>query len=149
LMATPAREVAPAFSSDGRWLAYSSDEGGVADVFVRPWPDVSGGKWQVSREGGTDPQWSADGRELFFISPQQELMVADVATTPTFRVSDVRVLFPMPLYLGDPMHATYAVSPDGRRFLVGRHNFAQSPGTSRLILARHWFTELRPMLEGK
>jgi len=149
LLATAAHETAPAISPDGRWLAYNSDEGGATEVFVRPWPDVNGGKWQVSRDGGSDAQWSADGRELFYLSPREELMVAEVGDQPSFHVGDVRTVLPMPPYLGGPMHATYAVSPDAKRFLAGQQNFAQRPGTSRLILARHWFTELRPLLEGK
>jgi len=148
LFATAARELAPAISADGRWLAYTTDEGGTSEVFVRPWPDVNAGRWQVSRDGGTAPLWSADGAELFFISSRQELMVAEVRGTPTFGVRSVRPLWSVSGYLVDGYHATYAVSRDGRRFLFGRQDAAQQDRAAKLILVRHWYTELRPLLEG-
>src|SRR5262249_46796607 len=55
LLTTPAREVSPALSPDGRWLAYESDESGPSEIYVRPFPDVSGGRWPVSLSGGTAP----------------------------------------------------------------------------------------------
>jgi Tol biopolymer transport system component len=148
LIATPAQEAAPAISPDGRWLAYTSDEGGQDEVFVRPWPEVNGGKWRVSRDGGTEPVWSANGRELYFRSRAGQLMAAQVNASDTFDVSDIRSLFPASEYLTG-LHAMYAVSADGQRFLFGRSNRPEEPGASKLILVHHWFTELRPLLEGR
>ena len=147
LIATPAAEAAPTISPDGRWLAYTSDEDGQREVFVRPWPDVNGGKWQVSRDGGTEPRWSPDGSELFYRSSRQDLVAAQVSGSGTFRVESSRLLFSVAEFLGDGYHAGYAVSSDGRRFLFGRPDFLQQPGASKLILVRNWFTELRPLLE--
>ena len=62
---TPFDESSPAFSPDGRWLAYVSDESGRGEVYVQPFPGP-GGKWPISTDGGTEPAWSADGRELYF-----------------------------------------------------------------------------------
>jgi len=149
LVATAAQETAPSISPDGRWLAYTSNEDGDDEVFVRPWPDVNDGKWRVSREGGTEPQWSPNGRELFYRSGNQDLIAAQVDGSTTFHVGETRTLFSVSGYLTGPAHAGYAVSRDGRRFVFGRQDFAQEPGTSRLILVRHWFTELRPLLAGQ
>jgi serine/threonine-protein kinase len=65
LLDTPAGEVAPALSPDGRWLAYSSDESGRPEIYVRPFPELTG-RWQISEDGGMAPRWSPDGRELFY-----------------------------------------------------------------------------------
>jgi Tol biopolymer transport system component len=67
-------EEAPALSPDGRWLAYVSNETGRREVFVRPFPDVESGKWQVSTAGGVSPVWAHSGRELFFVSGAEELV---------------------------------------------------------------------------
>jgi dipeptidyl aminopeptidase/acylaminoacyl peptidase len=73
---TPFDERHPSFSSDGRWLAYASDESGAFQVYVRSFPD-KGGKWQVSNDGGLDPEWSPTGRELFFRTADNWIMVAN------------------------------------------------------------------------
>jgi len=65
LLQSPAAEVGPALSPDGRWLAYCSDESGRPEVYVRPFPGL-GGRWQISDAGGMSPRWSPDGREMFY-----------------------------------------------------------------------------------
>jgi serine/threonine-protein kinase len=72
---TPADERNPSFSPDGRWMAYSSDESGTFQVYVRAFPD-KGGKWQISNSGGTYPMWSRNGHELFFETLDSHIMVA-------------------------------------------------------------------------
>ena len=72
---TPADERNPSFSPDGRWMAYSSDESGTFQVYVRAFPD-KGGKWQISNSGGTYPMWSRNGHELFFETLDNHIMVA-------------------------------------------------------------------------
>jgi serine/threonine-protein kinase len=74
-LGTPFNEVYPAFSPDGRWLAYSSNESGTLEVYVRPFPGP-GGRWQVSTGGGRFPLWSRDGRELLFETPDNRVMTA-------------------------------------------------------------------------
>ncbi|MCG6954458.1 MAG: protein kinase [Gemmatimonadetes bacterium] len=145
LMPTPAFEGEPAISPDGRWLAYVSDEGGTYDVYVRPWPDVNGGKWQISHGGGTEPVWNPDGRELYYRSPDQELMAVHVNASSSFHAGQPEPLFSAADYLTGGGHAAYAVSMDGR-FLFGQQSGGGVVG-SRLILVRHWFTELRPLLK--
>ena len=65
LLSTPFNELNSDLSPDGRWIAYQSDESGRFEVYVRPYPDVNGGRWQVSATGGTRPLWGRDGRELY------------------------------------------------------------------------------------
>jgi serine/threonine-protein kinase len=72
---TPADERHPAFSPDGRWLAYVSDESGTFQTYVRAFPD-SGSKWQISNSGGTYPMWSRSGRELFFETLDNHIFAA-------------------------------------------------------------------------
>ena len=89
---TPAGETFSAFSPDGRWIAYSSDESGRAEVYVRPFQSSSGGKWQISTEGGGYPFWSRDGRELYFLSLDSHIMVADyTAKGDSFEAGKPRV----------------------------------------------------------
>ena len=118
-------------------------------VFVRPWPDVNRAKWQVSHEGGTAPQWSPDSRELFYRSSRQELMAVQLDGSPTFNVRQTRTLFSVASYQVESAHATYAVERNGTRFIFGRQDSELEPNASRLILVRHWFSELRPLLEGR
>ena len=67
LVASPFTELQPALSRDGRWLAYTSNESGTNEVYVRPFPDTGRGPVQVSNGGGAEPRWSPDGREVFFL----------------------------------------------------------------------------------
>jgi Tol biopolymer transport system component len=84
---TPADERAPSFSADGRWMAYSSDESGTFQVYVRAFPD-KGGKWQISNSGGTYPMWSRNGHELFFEALDNHVMVAAYAVKGDSFVAD-------------------------------------------------------------
>ena len=79
-------EMHPAVSRDGHWLAYTSNESGANEVYVRPFPETSRGRWQVSTGGGSEPIWSPDGRELFFLDGATRLVAADVRTVPAFEV---------------------------------------------------------------
>jgi Tol biopolymer transport system component len=69
-------------SPDGRWMAYRSDQSGSNEIYVRPFPDPRGGKWQISNGGGTDPRWKGDGTELFYFSADDHLMAANVRLMP-------------------------------------------------------------------
>ena len=96
---TPFNEGAPRFSPDGRWLAYVSDESGRYEVYVQPYPGP-GGKWQISTDGGTEPAWNRNGRELFYRSGDK-MMAVDIATQPSFAAGKPRMLFEGP-YLPAP-----------------------------------------------
>ena len=118
IVATPANEVAPAVSPDGRWLAYTSDESGRYEVYVRPFPQLST-RHLVSLEGGTEPVWSRDGRELYY-RRGPVLTAATVRTSPDFEVSERTPLFSDGTFYADPTHATYDVTADARHFVMTR-----------------------------
>jgi Tol biopolymer transport system component/predicted Ser/Thr protein kinase len=124
------------FSPDGRWVAYMSRETGQYEVFVTPFPP-SGAHWQVSANGGVQPHWSADGRELYFVSRSAEMMAASVnGRGPRFEVGQVRPLFRVNIYTGPRTEVLgYDVSPDGKRFLV---NSAGEAGVPRVALVTNW-----------
>ena len=77
-------EVGIALSPDGRWLAYASNESGRFQVYVRPFPDVNAGRWQISVNGGNEPHWAHSGRELFFRDEKGNLVAMAVTTSPGF-----------------------------------------------------------------
>jgi serine/threonine-protein kinase len=110
-------EYAPTVSPDGRWLAYVSVESGREEVYVRPFPDITRARWQVSPSGGYSPVWSRDGRELFFAAASGHLASLDIAPGPEFRASRLRNLFPLGTYLLGPYHQSFVVEPGGRTFL--------------------------------
>ena len=114
-------------SPDGRYLAYQSFETGPFEVYVRAFPDVHNGPWQISTAGGTHPAWSRDGRELFFLDPANALNVVRVDTSgPTFVAGPPVKVFDTP-YLEPNPSRFYDVSPDGQRFLMdqGKHHGKQ------------------------
>jgi len=114
---TPFNEGWGSFSPDGKWIAYSSNESGTNHVYVEPFP-ATGDKFQVSVEGGFTPFWRRDGREFFFISPDNRVMAASVEAGREFRAEVPRPLFQVPT-LGPIQSAVRAsVSRDGGRFLL-------------------------------
>jgi serine/threonine-protein kinase len=139
---TPFIEGAPAFSPDGHWLAYVSNESGRPEVYVQPYPGP-GGKWQVSTEGGTEPAWNRNGRELFFRSGNK-MMAADVATQPSFSAGKPRLLFERPYLRSDfPLVGTaYDVSTDGQRFLMVKET-EQASSATQINIVQNWFEELK------
>ncbi|HEU5256857.1 MAG TPA: protein kinase [Vicinamibacterales bacterium] len=102
-------------SPDGRWIAYTSDESGKAEVYVQPFP--SGGKRQISADGGSQPVWRGDGRELFYLAEDSAMMSVSITVGPAFEASKPQVLFQARIGgLFGVRH--YTVSSDGQRFLV-------------------------------
>ena len=150
LVVTENDEQAPAVSPDGRWLAYLSDETGRNEVFVRPFPDTDSGKWQVSDGGARGPLWAHGGRELFYMSADRDMMVAEIQTGPPFSVGQRLVLFrvdqeyPMTVVVG-----SFDISADDQRFLMRRRvaeTETETGETTHLILVQNWFEELREKL---
>jgi serine/threonine protein kinase len=121
-LATSFSEGEPALSPDGRWLAYVSNESGSFQVVVQPFPDPSGGKWQISTKGGHFPRWRRDGREIYYLDPDRQMVAVSVATDRNFAVGKPTPLFaapfPFPGSAGNAMTIPYDVSADGQRFLV-------------------------------
>jgi len=131
------REWGPAFSRDGKYVAYVSDESGQYEIYVRP-ASGEGAKWQVSTEGGEEPLWSKDGRELFYRNGPK-WMAAEVTTEPQFRAGTPRMLFEGP-YLNVP-GVSYDVAADGR-FLMLEENYKQPPAT-QLQAILNWSEEVK------
>ena len=138
---TAFNESVPQFSPDGRWLAYISDESGRYEIYVQPYPGP-GGKWQISTEGGTEPVWNRNGRELFYRSGDK-MMAVDIATQPGFAAGKPRVLFEGP-YVPTPLTATnYDVSPDGQRFLMLKPSDQAQAAPTQINVVLNWFEELK------
>ena len=130
----PRHQLYPRLSPDGRWLAYSSDETGTFEVYVIPFAGGSG-KWQVSSGGGSKPQWRADGSELYYVDATGGLIAIPVSGTEAFEAGQGRLLFTtrMPSILA-PFRASYAVAPDGERFLVESRLPEADPSTISVVL---------------
>jgi eukaryotic-like serine/threonine-protein kinase len=148
LIASPFQELAPALSPDGRWLAYTSNETGRQEVYVRPFPDVGAGKFQVSTAGGSAPRWSHRGDELFYRSLSDDFMAARVRLAPSFSLIGQKRLFSATGYTPGLEHATFDVSPDDRRFLMLRVGLAAGAADAapHLILVENSFADLRRVL---
>ena len=113
---TPATTWAGGLRPDGKWLVYVSLENGRSEVFVTAFPSGEG-KWQISSDGGTEPVWSPDGRELFYRADDR-MMVVPIETTPIFSPMKARTLFEGTYLHCCPGLAEYAVAPDGRSLLM-------------------------------
>ena len=134
-------EAVPRFSPDGRWLVYISDESGRYEIYVQPYPGP-GGKWQISTEGGTEPVWNPNGRELFYRSGDK-MMAVDITTQPGFSAGTPRMLFegrydPAPFPI-----ANYDVSPDGERFLMLKPSESAEAAPTQINVVLNWFEELK------
>ncbi|MEP7326040.1 MAG: protein kinase [Gemmatimonadota bacterium] len=145
LVATPFRERDPALSPDGRWLAYASDETGQFEVYVRPFPDVQAGKWQVSTGGGTGPRWGHRGNELFYRDMAQDMIAVHVVGQPAFSIVGRQRLFSAASYFSTLDQVLYDVAPDDRRFLMLHVGSESGTGSNagRLILVQNFLAELR------
>ena len=114
---TDASEHSARFSPDGRFVAYVSNESGSNEIYVQTFP-ASGGKWQISNGGGTQPEWRADGKELFFLSPGDTLQAVPVSIGATFEPGIPKALFKRTIERGGILRNRYNVSADGQRFLL-------------------------------
>jgi serine/threonine protein kinase len=140
----------PNVSPDGKWIAYCSTETGQPEIFVRPFPEVNKGKWQISTDTGNSPLWSPDGRELFYLigdAPTEAAMRVAVETEPTFKKGTPEELF-RGTYVGYyPGDFPWAIHPDGNRFLMLKTTAPTSAETvdqqPKIIIVTNWFEELK------
>ena len=139
-LVTTAVNWAPRFSPNGQWIAYSSDESGTAEIYVRPFPGA-GGRIQVSNGGGSEPVWSRDGRALYY-RQGDALMAAAVSVTPTFAVQSRRQLFAGAYEASGP-HANYDAAPDGRHLLMLKAKDDRAP----VVMVINWAAEVRDRLK--
>ncbi|MDA2934175.1 hypothetical protein MYX82_07510 [Acidobacteria bacterium AH-259-D05] len=137
-------ELGPVFSPDGRWLAYVSDESSRNEIYVRPFPKVEEGKWQISTEGGVEIRWAANGRELFYRNESgEQMMVVDITTEPTFRAGTPRLLFEGSYQRSAGGAAFYDVTSDGQQFLMIQ---AQQLEETQINVVLNWFEELKRLV---
>ncbi|MDH4130428.1 MAG: protein kinase [Gemmatimonadota bacterium] len=147
LVFTQFSEFQPSVSPDGRWLAYTSNESGATEVYVRPFPTAGGGRWQVSTQGGTAPRWSPDSRELFFVDRRNNLVAAQLGRTTDFEVTETRTLFSVADFFIDSYHQTYEVLPGNAGFMMLRNRDRERGGIPpRLVMAENWFADLKARL---
>ena len=153
LVQTPFIEQNGILSPDGRWLAYEANDSGRFEVYVRPFPDVNSGLWQVSTGGGTRPLWARNGQELFYASPTGAIMRVGVerapswaATTPTLLIKEGYVTVP-----GGNPGRSYDISPDGQRFLLVKagDGSGQAAAPPSLIVVQHFDEELKRLVPAK
>ena len=143
LMHTSFGELNGEVSPNGRWIAYQSDESGRAEVYLRPFPNVEAGRWQVSTAGGDRPLWARNGRELFYVTAGGLMTVPIEPTNAASmgkpgRLLDDRYFFGALYFPG----RTYDVSPDGKRFLMIKEAPEES-SPSRLVVVLNWTEELK------
>ena len=135
----PADQIHGNFSPDGRFVAYTSNESGRFQVYVQTFP-LSDRKWQVSTDGGYEPRWRADGREIYYLSEDRKLMAVAVGAGPSFAVP--KTLFQTRVPEGVSSRRThYIPSRDGQRFLVNTQSGEATPNPITLVL--NWQTELK------
>ena len=140
----------PNLSADGRWLAYASDESGRYEVYVQVWPGT-GRKFRISTNGGTEPLWSRDGRELFFREPDPgggangAIVAVPVQAGAGFSAGQPRTLFSGPYMASIPVR-NYDVSPDGRRFLMVKGDDDREVPVTAVSVVLNWSAELEQRL---
>ncbi len=147
-LATSFNEVSPKFSPNGRWMAYASDESGRYEVYVRSFPGP-GMKQQVSSEGGIQPLWARNGKQLFY-RWRDQFWAVDVRTDGGFASSRPRLLFEKPGYEGGDPIRTWDLSLDSQRFLLVKMEERKPSPVTEMVLVQNWFEELTRLLpDGK
>ncbi len=142
-LSTPFSEGAPAFSPDGRWVAYISNETGTPEVYVRPFAGSSG-KWQISSGRAGWPRWSPNGRELFYADPTGRIMVATYTATGSSFLADKPRIWSEARFLFLGFRPTFDLHPDGKRFVVLMRPGAESEfGINKATLILNFSEELR------
>jgi eukaryotic-like serine/threonine-protein kinase len=139
-------------SPDGRWMAYETNESGEFQVYVRPFPAVEEGRWQVSTDGGRQPVWTRNGRELVYVAPDGAIMVVpvEVGRNVTFAAQA-----PARVGTGEGFyHAwndvnqgrTYDVSADGNRFLRFKEERSPDATPPSIVVVQNWTEELKRLV---
>jgi len=144
-VASPGDQFGAAISPNGEWVAYYSNESGRHEILIEKFPERGQKTWVWT--GSYDPAvWSPDGRELYFTAPstqgsrERDMMAVRVELTPTLGVSAPRRLFSGAFVNGNDMGRAFAITPDGRSFLLLR---SHRDSATELLVVQNWFAELR------
>ena len=150
LVRTPFTEGLGEVSPDGRWLAYQSNESGREEIYVRPFPDVHSGRWQVSAKGGSKPVWARSSRELFYVDAAGAMTAVEIESAPTFTARSPVTLFTTQ-YSSATQARSYDVAADNGRFLMIKNapseratTAADQPGSMVIVL--NWLEELKRLV---
>ena len=141
-------------SPNGKWMAYFSNESGRREVYVRSFPEVNKGRWQISTNGGFSPLWAPSGQELFYLCEEDaSVMAVEVETEKSFSAATPKKLFSLRPYLGAFAGDTWDIHPDGKRFLMMKlpgapiettgEAEAGSTGPRRITIVLNWDEELK------
>ena len=139
-LSTPFTESNGAFSPDGKWIAYQSNESGRMEIYVQafvPGAAATGGKWQLSTKSGFNPTWRRDGRELFFNTPDNKLMAVDVTLGAEVKAGPPRELFSL-VGLRPTTSGSFMVTGDGQRFLFQTND---TPNLPPFTVVLNWMAE--------
>jgi eukaryotic-like serine/threonine-protein kinase len=139
VVATNFVDAYPSFLPDGKWLAYNNDETGRQEIYIQPFP-TGAGRWQVSTAGGVRSKWRKDGKELFFFSPEQQVMAVDV----TQKDASLQLGTPHALFKATTVTGTsgpYTVSADGKKFVM--NTVLPHSITEPLTLITNWPADLK------
>jgi dipeptidyl aminopeptidase/acylaminoacyl peptidase len=140
-------EASPAISPDGRWMAYSSNESGRAEVWIRPFPG-QGGKWKISSERGTEPIWSKDGKQLYYREANR-VWAVDIRTGESLSHGKPHLLFERQgLDLGSPVR-NWDLWPDGQGFIMVMEEEIKPQPVTEMILIQNWLEELKRLVPAK
>ena len=141
---TPFSEVQGHLSPDGKWSAYTSDESGALEVYLQSFP-LAGDKRRVSISGGAQPKWRSDGKELFYLSGDRHLMVAQVRSQSPFVLGDPKPLFATgirgTIAIAPASNNNYAVTSDGQRFYV--NTSVEQSNIAPITVVLNWTRSLR------
>ncbi|MGH9740262.1 MAG: protein kinase domain-containing protein [Candidatus Acidiferrales bacterium] len=136
------------FSPDGHSVAYTSDESGREEVYVRPFfqaPNgktaLPGAKWLISSSGGIQPRWRGDGKELYYAAPNRDIMAVSITAQPAFEAGVPKALFRMPVTGGPALGSKWDVTADGQRFLIAAP--AAASATTPFTVVLNWQTALK------
>ena len=141
LLQPVANQKSARFSANGRWVAYSSDESGNQEVYVQA-AAGTGGKWQITQSGGSQPVWGKDGTEIFFLAPDNKVIAAQLSEDPSLRVVAVRPLFEARVRDSASDIPVFDVSPNSQRFLINTRVEGQPDPPLTVVL--NWVSGLRP-----
>ena len=149
LVHTPSTERNGVVSPDGRWLAYEANDSGPLEIYVRPYPAVQSGHWQVSTGGGTRPLWAPNSAELFYVAPSGAIMRVGVTRGENWTATSPTLLFKEGYLTGQPgfVGRTYDIAPGGERFLLIKR--AESAAAPNIVVVQHFDEELKRLVPGK